>query len=1510
MKKIYFLLASAAIAAASVFAVAPQLTDTVNAPARKPADTARIKASGPARVKGGADGNKQLYGYVESSSYGVLDGWSGVAAINVNGNHTKVSSKLPEPYSGCYFTKDGHGYLLGVEYGQSTVNYTVYDTSTWSGTKWQYTLTTPNVNSYDLAFDPETRRVYGCFLNTTSSIEYTDGIKLGYLDICSADFNLLDAFVYVGDLSVAMRGISFNSEGQLYGIGYDNKLYKINKLTAALTEVCSLSWPSGPFTNPSAPGYFKGHESAEFDWDNDELYFSGNDANWDTFIAKVDTQTGAVTFIADFGYETGGTESTEIFPVIFFMQAPKTSATAPAAVGNLTATAVGTELKVDVAFDLPTLDTEGATLTGNVDWAITDGTNTLDSGSATPGEHISRQVAISAEGFADIVVTPSQNGVNGAATFARPFVGNDTPTMWGVPDVVPDDNNGATISWNEAYAPNGGNLAPVTYRVVRQPGDVVVAESTSAVSLTDHLDSNDKTRCYYEITPTSGGKTGNPATSRPTYIGSVFSFPHTDVFDDEVLFNQYPAIDGNNDGSTWWIDVSKKRAVYSGTNIAADDYLCIGPFSMVAGNDYTFNITADAHSTLENFAVYAGTDPESASSFTNEVIPVTTINPTVGYAIKEGSFTPAASGLYYFAIHACSEADRSNIYVYNIRVSGVSATMPAAPDVSYKATATGAILTYTLPAKTLGGDEAANVTSARIYRDNTLIAEVTENIADGATLSYEDTPTPLESGQHTYTVAAVNSHGEGQPTTIDVYLGPDQPGQPYGMSVYEDLDTPGLMHVSWKAPETGANGGYINPSALVYTVDWLSYTSSISGEQYVGQKTSLDLQLPKDKLDKQGVIAFTVTAQNTNGSAGSRSSETRSAYFGPAFTLPLCESWADGKDHIGSWAGEATVDNPKIFESYWDIATGASQDADSYMMYLATTVPDGGYRLRSPRVTLSGTNDPTLVFYLRYTADIRDFTVEVAVDDQPMTALQEIDIIPANAGEWHRVEIPLSRFKDNKYIQFGFTGHATVAAENFAAIDNVNILDKVDHNLLVISFDGPDKVEVNSPAQLNLVIRNSGAIAAGADDYTVKLIKNGVEIDSRPGTDIDSYENATFSFTDYPLPTDLEQTVYTAVIDYPADQNPTDNSSAEVTVRLSHTEYPAPTGLTGRYVVDGISLSWTEPDMNSAPGQSVTETFDTYEAFLTSGFGDWTTYDRDGCPTVIMSTLLGPYNYPHVGEPMAWQVFDPNVPMIFDGAWYARSGEQMLVSFQACYNGGREIDSDDWLVSPELDGTEQTVSFYARAGAKSYAPELLDIYVSSTGIEADDFTILATNVEVNYTSDWVEYFYTLPAGTKHFAIVHKSYAKLAVLIDDITYIPEGSQPESITLTGYHVYRDGARLTTLPVEEATYLDTDIEYGKEYTYHVTAVYDKGESVTSNAASVTAGIDDVRAMADVTVSAKDRIITVKGAEGLPIAVYTTSGQTVASVSGSSLTEIPVPATGIYIVRAGQTTVKLIVR
>ncbi len=172
----------------------------------------------------------------------------------------------------------------------------------------------------------------------------------------------------------------------------------------------------------------------------------------------------------------------------------------------------------------------------------------------------------------------------------------------------------------------------------------------------------------------------------------------------------------------------------------------------------------------------------------------------------------------------------------------------------------------------------------------------------------------------------------------------------------------------------------------------------------------------------------------------------------------------------------------------------------------------------------------------------------------------------------------------------------------------------------------------------------------------------------------------------------------------------------------------------------------------------------------------------------------------------------------------------------------------------------------------------------------------------------MDYSFNLPAGTKYFAIHCNSENKYLLLVDDITFEAKNAN-KNITLSGYNVYCDGARVNDAPVATAAHVHNGHD-GAVHTYHVTAVYEEGESSASNPAEVgSSAIDDTFAGQNTpVVTTEPGLIIVDNPNAGNVYIYNTLGHLVTSGNAMRITAEVTP--GLYIVKAGSTTVKAIVR
>lgn len=174
---------------------------------------------------------------------------------------------------------------------------------------------------------------------------------------------------------------------------------------------------------------------------------------------------------------------------------------------------------------------------------------------------------------------------------------------------------------------------------------------------------------------------------------------------------------------------------------------------------------------------------------------------------------------------------------------------------------------------------------------------------------------------------------------------------------------------------------------------------------------------------------------------------------------------------------------------------------------------------------------------------------------------------------------------------------------------------------------------------------------------------------------------------------------------------------------------------------------------------------------------------------------------------------------------------------------------------------------------------------------------------------WTKYSFTVPAGTKYFAIRCVSNDSYAFCVDDVTYEPLAGET-NYEVSGYNIYRDGKKINSDLIKETTYTDNGLEDGT-YSYKVTAVYPEGESYYSDAVEVTAKASGIESItAQYQVYAQSNSIIIKGIGNKNIAVCNVDGYVLYKQSNSDENiEIPVQQ-GIYIVTIGEEVYKVFVK
>ena len=206
--------------------------------------------------------------------------------------------------------------------------------------------------------------------------------------------------------------------------------------------------------------------------------------------------------------------------------------------------------------------------------------------------------------------------------------------------------------------------------------------------------------------------------------------------------------------------------------------------------------------------------------------------------------------------------------------------------------------------------------------------------------------------------------------------------------------------------------------------------------------------------------------------------------------------------------------------------------------------------------------------------------------------------------------------------------------------------------------------------------------------------------------------------------------------------------------------------------------------------------------------------------------------------------------------------------------------------------------------------EEFDILYSTTSKDTTAFVKVGNTHRISNAKTWDEIRQDLPEGARWFAIHYVSKGKFALLLDDITYTAKGAPQEDLTLTGYRIYRDSTYVGEVTVNERTFTDSSVQPDNTYSYQVSALYDKGESPLSEAATATTtGVRELGTTEAIVRGAKGAIFITQLA-GQPAEVYTLNGLHVASVRQQDNATLHVGA-GVYLVKLqdGQ-TVKVVVK
>lgn len=1380
------------------------------------------------------------------------------------------------------------------EYGSDYVTpyCTVFNTSTWEQLSDE-SGTVPNNDCKFVALETANAAdgtVYGEFYKSDLS-----GMEWGKVDYSTKTRTT------IGDATHKFVALGVTSKNVLYGVATDGNLYKISTDDGTETLVGATGLT---LTVTDETGTANYAQTGEIDQRNDIFYWAAIDASANTGLYTVDLTTGEATKVGDFNGTTG----------MVGMVIPQDMAddNAPAKASGLAVDFQGSSLSGNVSFTAPSTTYGGTALAGPLTYSVSVNGEEVANGTTTAGAAVNVPVTVPSSGSYNFsVVTKNAVGASPRASITK-WVGREAPNPVTGLTMTVDATYHVTVFWAAPTTTvSGAPLSNVTYDVYRctKTKRTLVAEDLSDNTFTEQLTNPELTEYHYEVYAKNGDARSEVARSEGKVFGSSIVPDYFEDFKTADAEKLYTKIDANGDNKTWSYLSSDHcmRSNYS-TASADDDWFITPRIHLTPDRTYTVSFSAKNRypKYLNNLEVKWGTG-NTVAELTNTLLPSTTIDSK--YVRYSYVIAPTVEGDYFVGFHDIApQPDNGVLYLDSIAVTANALLVaPMAPtDFTATADPNGQLKTtlkFTVPATDVQGNALTSVDKVVIKRNAEVIKEF-GTTAGGTTLTYVDEDVPTE-GLNAYEVAAYSGDNCGDWALATVWVGNDTPVNPTNVQLHDNVNN---ILTTWDPISSrGDHGGYVNTNDVkvsVYSVE------NAGGQVYLGDKLAVSDAGANS-------VALDVNPETSQSSDGKQSlmsvvahTEGRSLYdasnfvfssdlvVGPSVKLPFAESFKNGYVDNGlCWVENNEAVNNRSNASVWSTyAFDASDNDGGCVMWTSYSTADNVYTIASgdessfslAKVTLAGSSKPRLTFDAYATANMpAKLVVSVKLPDGSENAIATEDFSSNTTSGWKTYSVDLTPYKDQRYVVCNFKG-VSYGSNITMGVDNINILDDVDHNLSANSLTVADNLKAGRRANVKVGVKNLGT--KPANNFSVALYDGDSKLaETAVAEPLASMTEQQVDLSFDVAPNATGTLNLKGVVSYAEDVNAADNATDVKAVTVTPVRTPVVEDLAATSASGNVALTWSAPV--TPPAETVTETFEEYKDWSTS-FGDWTLIN--GNPDAESCNLFTGYDSPYARQKFAYIIFNGHTVVdAFDGVQAqpglaAHEGDKFAAApYEWTVDGF--VDGDNWLVSPLLSGNGQTVSFYAGNVQldNSYAyNETFDVLISFTDTAKDSFTKLGSSFVADGQTlstegaNWKEISVFVPKGTKYFAIHQTTPSANTYLfgIDDVTY-EAGTECVDDQVVGYNVYRDGVKIGSVSGQDLAFSDDALE-GDHY-YNVTVVFKDAqgnttESAFSNTATISTSIEAIENAIQAssynvyTLDGKAVMLNAKSLKGLQKGVY----------------------------------------
>lgn len=669
-----------------------------------------------------------------------------------------------------------------------------------------------------------------------------------------------------------------------------------------------------------------------------------------------------------------------------------------------------------------------------------------------------------------------------------------------------------------------------------------------------------------------------------------------------------------------------------------------------------------------------------------------------------------------------------------------------------------------------------------------------------------------EVGMTNLILSVSNAQGESPKAYLNVWAGADTPDAPQGVSLVKNTD--GGYTISWNPVTTAFNGGWIDPSEILYTVKrfpdetivadniaettFTDLTNHLAGVQFHYEVTARYL----DKVSRPGI-----------------SPEMKSGVIIPPF-------YAGFDDRAE--AETFTVLNSNNDSEKWEwnsskkamrLSASSSRPMDDWLITPAIELEAGLVYTFSLDASSQSSSYPE--------------TFEVKMGTSPEAAAMTKVLIEPTTVTSTSMTSYSAMVKVSETGPYYLGIHGMSEADTYSIyVDNVSVSagEAQDFpNLVLMEAAAPRYIEAGQRFIVNARIQNNGTVIP--ENAYLVIYSAANEVGRSEIGDIATGEQKIVGAEIASDRTWNENVVLTAEIEWESDAQPEDNTSDPMTLKVHIPVLPVVQTLTATSDGNETVISWQKPDLSATSGETLTEDFEQYEPFDFYRAGEWVFYDADGAGT--FGFVNDKVAFPGMGDPSAFFVFDVSLRNEYrqQEALQSHSGDKYLASFASM----GQVQTENWVMSPRLNGESQYISFYAKAFSSQYG-ESFDVLASTSGMAENDFSTIKTYRNIPTT--WTKYEIQLPANSIFFAIRHNSVDSYMMMVDDISYTSAGPVDSDLRLVGYNVYADGACINDEQIANTEYRHPNVTPGTQYC--VETIYNKGISEKSE--SVTASMTGV--------------------------------------------------------------------